>query len=358
MIDPRVADLLARIADVDVDAPALHDVLLRRLFPLGPGLLDEPVRLVDLLERWVRAGVRVSVPGASCWPRKFAHLAGPPHFLARRGPLPAPGIPTVAIVGQRRATPYGREVAAWLADALARRKVGIVSGGAVGIDAAAHRAAADAGGVTVVLLGCGHDVPYPRQHAQAGGLFDDVLAAGGALLSESLPGEGPRAHRVLARNRLIAALSDVVIVVEGGARSGALNTATHASDQGIPVLAVPGDVRAAGSAAPNRLLAEGCAPCRGPDDVIAALGGLITPGGIDDGGATVGGLPLGDVLPVQAVRILASAFPRPVPVDDLARKAGIPTGTLLAVLTQARLAGLVASDAAGVRLRRRPAPDD
>src|SRR5690606_1664623 len=129
--------------------------------------------------------------------------------------------------------------------------------GAVGIDAAAHRAALESGGTTTVVLGCGHGVPYPRAHAVPGGLFDRVLDTGGALASELLPDEPPRAWQVRARNRLVAALVDVVVVVEGGARSGSLLTATAAADRGVTVMAVPGDVRAPGSVAPHRLLAEG-----------------------------------------------------------------------------------------------------
>lgn len=294
----------------------------------------------------------MTLPGTPSWPERFEVLNPAPSFLARRGPAIAGGAAAVAIVGQRRATPYGREVAGWLADSLARAGVVVVSGGAVGIDAAAHRAAVDAGGRTTVVLGCGHSVDYPRVHARDGGLFEQVRDAGGCLVSESLPTEQPKAFRVLARNRLVAALSDVVVVVEGGARSGALNTASHAADQGVGVLAVPGDVRAAGSAAPLRLLAEGCAPCRGPQDVLALLGGQVMVGMDQTDDPTT----LNAGLPPELVGILGSAFPRPVPLDDLARQSGLATGTVLAAVTRGRIAGVLASDASGIRLRRRPPP--
>lgn len=295
------------------------------------------------------AVLRPECPG---WPRRLASLDVDLPALWLRGRLPGDERPTVAIVGQRRATSHGREVTAWLADAAARAGTVVVSGGAVGIDAAAHRAAVDAGGSTVVVLGCGIEVAYPRVHARGGGLFEDVVAAGGAVVSQFRPHDEPRAHRVLARNRLVAALADAVVVVEGQARSGALNTASHAADLGVTVLAVPGDVRAPGSAAPNRLLAEGCAPCRDPDDLLAAVGArLELLGGPRDDGARAGA---SGVLPGPVRAVLEDAYPRPVSLDVLAASADVPPGTLLALLTRARIAGEVTSEPRGVRLRRRP----
>ncbi len=286
--------------------------------------------------------------GASDFPTRLRDLAPDVGWLDVRGAAPPRG-PAVALVGQRRATSYGREVTAWLADALATAGVTVVSGGAVGVDAAAHRAAVDAGGHTVVVLGCGIDVRYPAVHAQRGGLFGDVLEAGGTLVSQWERGTEPHARTVLARNRLVAALADAVVVVEGRQRSGALNTAGHAADLGVPVLAVPGDVRAPGSAAPHRLLAEGCAPCRDPEDVLAAIGARFDL--LDRPTAD----PTPTVLPGPVRAVLDAAYPQPVAVDHLAAEAGQPAGTLLALLTRARIAGEVTTEAGGVRLRRQPA---
>lgn len=352
--------------------PALLAATVERLRRVGPAALGRVVREradaapaaspTELLravvppvlpagtgdaEGWRRLGVRVALAGDPSYPDRLAagwpHAGGPP-LLAVRGPLPLPAGPAVAIVGARRATSYGTGVAAWLAEAAAAAGATVVSGGAVGIDAAAHGAAVDAG--TVVVLGCGHDVAYPRPHATAGGLFARILDRGGWLVSEHLPGAPPVAHHVRARNRIVAALADVVVVVEGSDRSGALVTAGEAAQAGVPVLAVPGDVRRPGSAAPHLLLREGAAPCTSPDDLLAALS-LVAPA---DGAPAAAS----STLPAEVHAALARAWPRPLRLDVLAEHAGVPAGRLLALVTRARIAGELAEGADGVRLTRAP----
>lgn len=300
-------------------------------------------------QSWRRCGVRVSVVGDAAYPSRLAGFQRDdvPLFVARRG-APPPAAPAVAIVGSRRATGYGRGVAAWLAEACGDAGVRVVSGGAVGIDAAAHEAAHTTVAATTVVLGCGHDVRYPAPHAVRGGLFDRVVNNGGVLLSELLPGTSPKAHRVRARNRIVAGLVDAVVVVEGGARSGALLTAGAAAELGVPVFAVPGDVRAPGSAAPHQLLSEGVALCRGPDDVLDEL--AVAAAGVEDAAPE----PLG--LPPAVAAALTERWPRPVSLDDLAAASGTATGSLLAALTRARMAGTIAQSAEGIVLRRQPSP--
>jgi DNA processing protein len=302
---------------------------------------------VRAAEVWVRHDVRVTVLGDPGYPRRLIAFDrdDTPLIMARRGLLPPDG-PTVAIVGSRRATAYGRGVAAWVAESCGQAGVRVVSGGAVGIDAAAHEAAHATRGGTTVVLGCGHDVPYPSPHATRGGLFERVRDHGGVLLSESLPGQSPKAYRVRARNRIVAGLADVVVVVEGGERSGALLTAGAAAELGIPVFAVPGDVRAPGSVAPHRLLAEGVALCRGPQDILDELAVV----------ASVGDEPAVDPLglPPAVATALTEHWPRPVAIDDLATLSGTSTGALLAALTRARMAGVIAQTGEGIVLRRQP----
>jgi DNA processing protein len=355
--------------------------------PPGRAAADVAARVAG---RWGELAVRVALVGDPGYPQRLAegwpHTDGPV-LLARRG-ADVPAGPTVALVGARRATGYGTAVAAWLADAAATAGLTVVSGGAVGIDAAAHAAVVEREAPTVVVLGCGHGVRYPRVHASPGGLFDRVLAAGGGLLGELLPDEPPRPGQVRARNRLVAALADVVVVIEGGQRSGALLTATAAADRGRTVLAVPGDVRAPGSVAPHRLLADGVAPCTGPADLLdavavaapgrsaASVGVGPAAGGAADVGvgsrvaaAAGGGQPTLELdaaatppaaarrpsaLPADVVAVLESAWPRPVPLEQLADRAGRPVPALLAALTRARIAGEVAESADGLRLRRAP----
>ncbi len=176
---------------------------------------------------------------------------------------------TVAIVGTRHNTRYGEDIAYKLSYELAKRGVIIVSGLAFGIDAIAHRAALDAGGTTVAVLGTPIDEIYPKAHD---GLAREIIAKGGAILSEYAPGEKifPRTS-FLARNRIIAGLADVVIVVEAAERSGSLNTAMHALEQGKELFAVPGNINNPFSMGCNKLIRQGAMPYTSVDDVLNFL---------------------------------------------------------------------------------------
>ena len=181
--------------------------------------------------------------------------------------------PTVAIVGSRKNTSYGYEVAYNAAYAAAKAGAVVVSGLAYGVDSIAHRGALDAGGVTVAVLGTPIDRVYPKGHAR---LAREIAEKGGAVLSEYGPGENPRggreaAARFLERNRLIAGLSDVVLVAEAADRSGSLNTATHALNQGKELMVAPGDINRESSRGCNKLLAQGAQPYTCIDDLIEAL---------------------------------------------------------------------------------------
>lgn len=340
-----------------VAAALAPDGLLDRRDALGPDLLPTPSAAQwsvasRTLERWNELGVQVVLRGDPAWPARLQRLDTPPVWLAWRGRGALPTGPAVAVVGARRATPYGTGVAAWLAEAAAQAGATVVSGGAVGIDAAAHGAALDH--ATTVVLGCGHDVAYPRPHARPGGLFARVLAGGGSVVSELLPSMEPKPWNVRARNRIVAGLVDVVVVVEGGPTSGSLVTATDAADAGVEVMAVPGDVRARGSAAPHRLLREGAAPCAGPDDLLAALRTSAATSE-DPAGDEVRASP--SVLPEGVEAVLAEAWPRPLRADQVAERSGLGIGAVLAAITRGRVAGTVADSAEGVRLTRAPVAD-
>lgn len=175
----------------------------------------------------------------------------------------------VAIVGTRHNTRYGEEVAYKMAYELARRGAVIISGLAYGIDSIAHRAAVDAGGVTVAVLGTTIDKIYPRAHE---GLAREIVEKGGAIISEYAPGAEifPKTS-FLERNRLIAGLADVVVVVEAAERSGSLNTAMHALDQGKELFAVPGDITRPMSQGCNKIIRQGAMPYTGVDDILSLL---------------------------------------------------------------------------------------
>jgi DNA processing protein len=263
------------------------------------------------------------------YPAALARLADRPQQLRVLGDLSDRR--RVAVVGTRLPDDYGAELAREIALGLARGGVTVVSGGAAGIDGVAHRAALDAGGHTIAVFGTGLDVSYPREHDA---LFGEIVASGGALLSELPDGAPPTAWTFPRRNRIVAALSEAVVVVRAGLRSGALITAAIARRLGITVFAVPGDVRDRLSAGPNGLLREGARVAEGADDVLDALriGHGAAPAQLELPAAE---LPTGD-----AGRLLAAMRAEPRHADDLARDAGLGPGPAMAALLTLELQGL------------------
>lgn len=234
----------------------------------------------DLVQATERCGARFIIPDDDEWPEALSDLdravvsglGGPPLGLWVRGPLPLTDVPTgVALVGARSATSYGVGVTTEWAGELAMSGRHVVSGMAFGIDAAAHRGALQVGRPTVAVLACGVDVSYPRAHTS----LRDKILLNGAVVSEMPPGTNPMKQAFLARNRIIAALSEGLVVVEAAARSGAKNTAAWANDMGRIVMAVPGPVTSALSATPNRLARDGAATLvTSASDVLALLNPL------------------------------------------------------------------------------------
>jgi DNA processing protein len=192
------------------------------------------------------------------------HVAGDP------GTLPEPESVAVAIVGARRATPYGLEIARTLGRGLAAARVVVVSGMALGVDAAAHSGALEVGGPTIAVLAGGADVPYPRRRTP---LYRRIVEGGGCVVSEMPPGFAPFKWGFPARNRIIAGLAAATIVVEAAERSGSLITAEFAQDLGRVVAAVPGPVTGRMSAGTNALLRDGAELVRDAQDVLDAVFG-------------------------------------------------------------------------------------
>jgi DNA processing protein len=194
-------------------------------------------------------------------------LAVCPRSLYVSGELPRERKVSVAIVGTRRPTPYGKDVTYRLAYDLAKRGVVIISGLAIGVDAVAHRAALEAGGVTIAVQANGLDRIYPSVNR---GLAEKIIERG-AVVSEYDPGVSARKHQFLARNRLVSGLADAVIVTEAAARSGTLSTVNHALDQNKEVFAVPGNITSLLSVGPNRLIQQGAHPALSADDVLEII---------------------------------------------------------------------------------------
>lgn len=264
-------------------------------------------------------------PGDGHYPDALARIAERPAELRLRGTLGERR--RVAVVGSRATDEYGADLARELASGLARAGVSVVSGGALGIDAVAHEAALAAGGHTVAVLGTGVDVTYPASHR---GLYEAILAAGGALLSQFPDGTPGYPANFPARNRVVSGLSEAVVVVRAGARSGALITASWARAQGVPVLAVPGDVREPLSEGPTALLRRGARAVASAADVLEVIGLDVAPERQPELPGLAGDEPA----------LLGALARRPRHADEVARAAGLPPGAALAGLLALELAGL------------------
>jgi DNA processing protein len=282
-----------------------------------------------------RLGWRFLTPAEPGFPARLAATSDPPLGVFARGSL-AEGR-TVALVGARQATAYGREVAEYLGRELAAAGVTVVSGMARGVDAAAHRGALAGGGPTIAVWGAGPDRLYPPEHAS----LAEEIAACGCLLTEYPPGIPPLPQHFPERNRIIAGLSEAVVVVEAGERSGALITAKLALDEGREVMAVPGSVFSRLSAGPNGLLRAGAAPVLTADDILSALG--LPPRRPDAGEEEPAVLAL--IRPGEAAT-----------VDRLAAESRQPIAQLLEALLTLELAGRVVRQADGSYRRSHAAP--
>ncbi len=208
---------------------------------------------------------------SEAYPKKLWQIPDPPYALYVKGNLPKEEIPGVAIVGARKCTPYGQEMALDYGKYLAEHGVQIISGMARGIDGAGQRGALDGGGMTFGVLGCGVDICYPRDHI---GLYMDIQRSGG-ILSEQRPGRPPLPMYFPMRNRIISGLSDFVLVMEARERSGSLITADQALEQGKDVYALPGPVTSQLSQGCHRLIRQGAGILITPKDLLAELG--LTP---------------------------------------------------------------------------------
>ncbi|HVV25891.1 MAG TPA: DNA-processing protein DprA [Candidatus Saccharimonadales bacterium] len=207
---------------------------------------------------------------AALFPAALRHIPSPPQRIYFRGPLnDLMERPRLAVVGSRSISPYGRQITEELAGKLAERGMVIVSGLALGVDAAAHRAALAAGGLTIAVLPGPVDNIYPATNIR---LAEDILANGGALVSEYAVAEYSFKQNFIARNRLVAGLAQAVLITEAAKKSGSLHTARFALEQGKDVLAVPGNITSKTSVGTNNLIKAGATPITSYADVLHALG--------------------------------------------------------------------------------------
>lgn len=264
------------------------------------------------------------------YPPLLRAIHDPPAALYVRGDAGALRRPSLAVVGTRKITPYGATVVRMLVPAAARAGTTIVSGLALGIDAAAHAACLDHGGATVAVLAGGVDAPSvgPRMNAS---LAERIVAAGGALVSEHPPGTHAMTFGFPRRNRIIAGLCGATLIIEAAAKSGALITAYQALDGGRDVLAVPGPITSPAAAGTNGLLRRGATPITSTADLLEALGIETVPH------ATVRETSDGD-----SGTVLAALDEGPCGTDALAEKSGLPVPRLLVALTSLAIDGRVA----------------
>jgi len=319
------------------EAFEVPDLAQLRLPPLSPARVTEACRQL------ARVGARLVPIASPLYPLRLRRLEDPPPVLVVRGNPALLHARCVAVVGSRAATAYGRSVAREWAGCWARAGLVIVSGLARGVDAAAHEGALQAGGATVAFLACGCERIYPPEHR---GLAERVIGQG-SLVTELPLGTPPRAPYFPLRNRLISAVSEAVVVVEGRVRSGTLWTARHAAVQGVDVYAVPGPVRAPTSAGPHALLRDGARPLTRASDLLADLGlePVPEPEAVPLRAAAAEEGPLAEA----ALATLLSEGP--ATRDALARHLGVSPGALALALLPLELAGRVALDRDG-RLTR------
>lgn len=247
---------------------------LKEPLPEERAYLEQRVRDPEIRHNWERLN-RGEYGFISCgeaaYPQALRKLPDAPFGLYWKGRLPEPGRRCVAIVGARRSTIYGQELAYEIAQELGRQSVDVISGLAAGIDAAGHRGCMDGGGITYGVLGCGIDRIYPRENIS----LYEKMAVNGGILSEYCPGTAPLSILFPRRNRIISACSDMVIVVEAKERSGSLITVDFALEQGKEIGAVPGRPCDPLSLGCNRLIQQGAKCILGVDDILEELSGTL-----------------------------------------------------------------------------------
>jgi len=284
--------------------------------------------LEDELARIHGLGITLLTWEDAGYPQRLRHIYAPPPVLYVRGTL-LPEEPMVAVVGTRRPTTYGREVARRLGGDLVRNGVTVVSGLALGIDTEAHRAALMGGGRTVAVLACGVDRVYPMRNRDLG----EKIVAQGAIVSDYPPGTPPEPRNFPPRNRIISGLSLGVIVVEAGERSGALITSDFAVEQGREVFAVPGSILSPCSRGCHDLIGQGARLVRGVEDVLEELQ-LTRLADQQEARRVVPESP-------EEATLLGLLSLEPTHVDELGQTSGFPVAVVSSTLTLMELKGLV-----------------
>jgi len=326
-IETRFGDLsLAwQASQADLSSVGLDKSTVREIVSGRPEI--DPDSEMESLEK---SGIDVICLRSPEYPARLAEIYDPPSVLYIRGKLEPTDERSVAVVGTRRSSGYGLEMATRLAGGLAANGVTVVSGLAAGVDASAHRAALDAGGRTIAGVGSGLNHVYPAEHVD----LARNIAASGAVVSEYPPNVRPHARNFPRRNRILSGLTLGTLVIEAGLRSGALLTVTHALEQNREVFAVPGSALSERSGGTNWLIQQGAKLVLDVQDIleelnIAGLGSQLGLSAPEPDAGTVES---------QLLKMLRS---EPVHVDEITRRSGKPSSVVNATLTMLELSGLV-----------------
>ncbi len=329
----RLGALLAHFSDLAVAWQAPQDAL--QAAGLSQKLAERVVQVRDsvdldrVMDRITAQGIGILTWDDELYPPRLKEIDQPPPILYVRGELAPEDTWAVAVVGTRRVSAYGRQVADDLAMFLAANGITVVSGLARGVDAIAHQAALKNGGRTVAVLGCGVDRIYPPEHA----LLASKIIEKGALISDYPPGTPPDASNFPSRNRIISGMAMATVVVEAGETSGALITAQFAVDQGREVFAVPGNILAPQSKGTNRLISQGARPMLSGKDLLDVLNlDRVTEQ------HTARKILPGDEFETRLMNILGH---EPLHLDEIRSQSGLPIERVSATLIMMELKGLV-----------------
>lgn len=323
----------------ELKAAGLTDSVVRSIAD-NRGAIDPEAEM----ERLVSVGVRPLTWDDAAYPALLREISDAPPVIHVRGEIREADALSVAVVGTRRPTPYGKQAAEELAHQLSSNGVCIVSGLARGIDGIAHRAALAAGGRTLAVLACGLDMTYPPEHRR----LADEIAENGALISEQPLGTEPRGDFFPRRNRILSGLSLGVLLVEGGVKSGGLITANCALDQGRDVFAIPGSIFSSQSQGTNLKIGKGEAKLvQRVEDILEELNLTMIPQQLE----------MQELAPATdtEAEVLRHITKEPVHIDDVCRESGLPAATVSSVLTMMELKGLVREIGAKSYVRAREA---
>lgn len=306
--------------------------------------LKSSERLLDQLRH---DGVHLIVRGSEGYPERLAHTAKPPHLLFCLGQSDLNDPQALSIVGTRRADGYGLRHTRRIARELAHKGVCIVSGLALGVDAAAHQGALDAGGRTIAVLGGALDQFYPKENRA---LMDRILDMGGSVVSEYPPGVSPTRFSFVQRNRIVAGMAQGTLVTQAPHKSGALSTVNYALEEGREVFALPGDIDRFGSQLPNKLIAEGAHPVSTAQDILPLIAGAAEKASPKKRSAPkepeqIAMRPAGPARPLDPAeqKIYDQLLAGDLDFDALSEKTGIAGDELGSLLMMLELDGIIVS---------------